>query len=154
MGLFSLIVSENGLEYIDKFGLFINYRPNWTKSIKQILTLIGIMEFENIAIDNDSQLIVFFRLCLLVGMTTHNLIFHKISCVCISEWSFINQSYYWRPFPPCCTAPCLAKEANGTPSYFTSITPHFKMLPSRSFLNVHLLPFTLALDAEWVVSPV
>lgn len=70
MGLFSLIVSESGLEYIDKFGLFINYRPNGTKSIKQILTLIGIMDFENIAIDNDSQLIVFFRLCLLVGMTT------------------------------------------------------------------------------------
>ncbi len=70
MGLFSLIVSENGLEYIDKFWLFINYGPNGTKSIKQILTLIGIMEFENIAIDNDSQLIVFFRLCLLVGMTT------------------------------------------------------------------------------------
>lgn len=66
MGLFSLIVSENGLEYIDKFWLFINYGPNGTKSIKQILTLIGIMEFENIAIDNDSQLIVFFRLCLLV----------------------------------------------------------------------------------------
>ena len=70
MGLFSLIVSENGLQYIDKFWLFINYGPNGTKSIKQILTLIGIMEFENIAIDNDSQLIVFFRLRLLVGMTT------------------------------------------------------------------------------------
>lgn len=69
MGLFSLIVSENGLEYIDKFWLFINYGPNGTKSII-IPTLIGIMEFENITIDNDSQLIVFFRLCLLVGMTT------------------------------------------------------------------------------------
>lgn len=50
---FSLIVSENGLEYIDKFWLFINYGPNGTKSIKQVPTLIGIMEFENIAIDND-----------------------------------------------------------------------------------------------------
>lgn len=79
MGLFSLIVSENGVEYIDKFWLFINYGPNGTKSIKQILTLIGIIEFENIAIDNDSQLIVFFRLCLNDNM---NVIFHKISCVC------------------------------------------------------------------------
>lgn len=77
MGLFSLIVSENGLEYIDKFWLFINYGPNGTKSIKQIPTLIGIMEFENIAIDNDSQLRVFFRLCLLVRMTTQISFFIK-----------------------------------------------------------------------------
>ena len=77
MGLFSLIVSENGPEYIDKFWLFINYGPNGTKSIKQIPTLIGIMEFENIAIDNDSQLIVFFRLGPLVGNDNTNLIFHK-----------------------------------------------------------------------------
>lgn len=70
MGLFSLIVSENGLEYIDKFWLFIYYGPNGTKSIKQILTLIGIMKFKIPLLIMIPQLIVFFRLRLLVEMTT------------------------------------------------------------------------------------
>lgn len=70
MGLFSLIVSENGLEYIDKFRLFINYGPNVTKSFRQILTLIGIMKFKIRRLIMIPQLIVFFRLRLLVEMTT------------------------------------------------------------------------------------
>lgn len=70
MGLFSLIVSENGPEYIDTFRLFINYGPNVTKSIRQILTLIGIMKFKIPLLIMIPQLIVFFRLRLLVEMTT------------------------------------------------------------------------------------
>lgn len=81
MGLFSLTVSENRQEYIDEFGLFINYGPNGTKSFKQILDLIGIMEYENITIDDDSRLIVIFQLHTLVGVTTQINFFIK-SAVC------------------------------------------------------------------------
>lgn len=133
MGLFAFIVSENGLEYIDVFWLFINYRPNGTKSIKQTSTLIGIMEFENITIDNDSPSNSLFPSVSACQYDNTNFIFHKISCVCISEWSLINQSHYWRPFPPCCAAPCLSKEANSALSSFTSITAHSNTVSSEAF---------------------
>lgn len=87
MGHFSLIGSENGLEYIDKFWLFINYELNGTKSIKQIQTLIGIIEFENTAIDNDFHLIVFFRLWPLVEMTTQISFFIKSA---VGKWVILH----------------------------------------------------------------
>lgn len=85
-----------------------------------------------------------------------NLIFHKISSVCVSQWSFINQSHYWRPFPLCCTARGLAKETKTLCHILHQLLliwfhqEAFK----QAALQWQFLSFTLKLDTEWVMSPV